>query len=380
MGDIVIIGGGFAGLEAARVLSGKRKVLGDRRVIIVDPKVSFDFLPVLPDVCGSFVPKDHVTLNLREYLESIKVNFENDEVVKIDTKKKEILLKNNTVLGFEYLILACGSITNFYGQSDIERRSLKLDSVDDALVVLNTVSTYPAKKFLIVGGGYTGVEIASNLAMFLKKKRIKKYSVNIIEKGEDILGALSQGTKDYCRINLSALRVNIFTESSIKEITDAEVTLSNGTVFKDYIIIWSAGVHTPEFVRKMDFDKDGQGRLLVDRSLKFSDGCFAAGDVAAFRYKGKVLRMAVQFSLAEARVAALNIVRLIMGKKIAKYRPIDLGFLVPLSNKKAIGKVLLLPIVGWAGWVCHYAMCIYRSVGIKNKLGIFNDCVKKLFR
>jgi NADH dehydrogenase len=381
MGDIVIVGGGFAGLEAARALSNKRSKLGARRIIVIDAKETFDFLPVLPDVCGSFVPKGHVTLDLREYLEKLKVNFENDEVVKIDTDRREVFLKNGGILSFEFLIVSCGTVTNFYGDTEAERRALKLDTADDALVLLNTVTTYPSKKILIVGGGYTGVEIASSLAAFLRKRRIKKYSVNIIEKAEDILGPLPQWVKDYCRINLCALRVNIYADSSIKGLTDGRAKLSCGTEFEDYLLVWAAGVWTPRFVRDMKFEKDGQGRLAVDRSLNFFDRCFAIGDAACFKYKGRTLRMAVQFSIAEADVAAKNILRIIAGKKrLAKYRPMDYGLLVPMANKKACGKILFFNVRGILGWFLHYAMCIYRSISANNKFGIFGDLLARLFR
>lgn len=381
MGDIVIIGGGFAGLEAVRVLVQNRKKLGGRRVIVVDAKPTFDFLPVLPDVCGSFIPREHATLDLREYLAKLKVNFENDEVVRIDTKASEVLLKKGGVLSYEFLVLACGTMTNFYGDADIARRALKCDTADDALMLLNTVSTYPSKKILIIGGGYTGVEIAAHLASFLRHRRIKKYSIHIIEKGEDILGPLPAWMKDYARLNLCALRVDVTTNASLKEVADKRVKLSNGMEFEDYLLIWAAGVQTPGFVRDLKFEKDDQGRLFVDFALKFADKCFAVGDAAAFKHKGKTIRMAVSFSMAEAKAAAKNILRLIASKKTLRpYRPLDLGLLVPMANKKAVGRVLFFRVWGWAGWFFHYAMCVYRSIGVKNKCGIALDCLKRLFR
>ncbi|HAJ57345.1 MAG TPA: hypothetical protein DCL35_06210 [Candidatus Omnitrophica bacterium] len=381
MGDIVIIGGGFAGLEAARVFSRKRSKLGSRRVIVVDAKPTFDFLPVLPDVCGSFVSKEHVILDLREYLEALKVNFENDEVINIDADAREVFLKGGRSLAFEFLIVCCGSVTNFYGAAEIERHALKLDTADDAAALLNTVATYPQKKIVIAGGGYTGVEIASSIAAFLRRKKVKKYSVNIVEKQDDILGPLPQWAKDYCRINLAALRVNIYADSSIKEVTENRVKLSSGMEFDDYLFIWAAGVQTPKFLRDLKFEKDTQGRLVVDNYLRFSEGCFAAGDAACFKSKGKALRMAVQFSLAQADVAAGNILRIIAGKKgLIKYRPCDLGLLVPMANRKACGKILFFRVWGIFGWALHYIMCVYRSIGAKNKFGILRDCLLRFFR
>lgn len=380
MGDIVIIGGGFAGLEAARVFARNRKRLGDRRVILIDAKSTSDFLPVLPDVAASFIPKEHAALDLESYLERLNVNFENNEVARIDTQAREVILKGGGVLSFEYLVLACGTVTNFYGQEDVRRRALKLDSADDALVLLNTVTTYPAKKILIVGGGYTGVEVASSLAMYFRRRKIKKYSIHLIERGEDILGVLPEWVRDYCRVNLCALRVDIHTGVSIKEIADQRLTLSSGMEFDDYLLIWTAGVQTPSLVSSLNAEKDAQGRLLVDPYLRFADVCFAAGDAAAFRHGNRALRMAVQFSLAEGALAARNILRLVAGKKkLCRYRPLDLGLLVPMANKKAAGRVLFVRTWGIAGWIMHFIMCAWRSLGANNRMGICCDASKRIF-
>ncbi len=381
MGDIVIVGAGFAGLEAARVLSGRRTRLGNRRIIVVDKKATSDFLPVLPDVCGEFVPSSHVCLELAEYFERLKVNFENDEAVKINISSREVMLQKGGVLSYEFLILACGSVTNFYGQKGAEGLALKLDSSEDARVILNTVKAYPSKPVVIIGGGYTGVEIASNLAMFFKRRKIKKYSINLVERSEDILVNLPQWVRDYCRINLAALRVNVYADTFIKEIAGKRILLSSGMEFSDCIMIWAAGVHTPLLISGLECEKDRQGRIVVDQYLRFSDSCFAIGDAASFRNKDRPLRMAVQFSLAEADNAASNILRIIAGKKrLTRYRPLDFGLLLPMANRKACGRVLFFRIWGIIGWFLHYAMCIFRSYGIRNKLGILSDSLLRLFR
>ncbi|OIO35218.1 MAG: hypothetical protein AUJ74_07185 [Candidatus Omnitrophica bacterium CG1_02_44_16] len=373
-GDIVIIGGGFAGLEAARLLSKKRARLNNRRVIVVDAKKTFDFLPVLPEVAGGYVQKKNAVLDLAYYLESLRVNFEQDEVVRVDIGTKEVFLKSGGVLYYEFLVIACGSVTNFFGMDDVQRRSLKLDTAEDAVILRNVVITYPNKKIIIVGGGYTGIEIASNLAYLLRRKKIKKYSINVIERADDILSSLPEWARDHCRVNLSKLRVNAYTECSIEEVSDQRVKLSNGMMFEDYILVWAAGVVTPAFVRDLKFEKDKQGRLSVDEHMMFSGHCFAVGDAAAVKNGNSILRMAAPFSVAQARVAVANILRGVKGvKRLVKYHPIDFGFLVPMADRDACGKVLIFRVSGFLGWFLYYVMCISRSLSLDNKLGIFGD-------
>ncbi|MFA5038594.1 MAG: FAD-dependent oxidoreductase [Candidatus Omnitrophota bacterium] len=378
MGDIVIIGAGFAGLEAARVFSRNKKNLGERRIIVIDAKRTFDFLPVLPDVIGGRISRSHATVDLEAYLEGMGVAYENGEVEFLDTAAKEVRLKAGHALGYEYVLVCPGSSTNFYGNKDFQKRALKLDTAQDALVLQNTVLTYPEKNFVVVGAGYTGIEVATNIARLLKKRGVKKYRIHIVERQEDILGPLTERIKDYCRINLCSLRIQVHTGVSIKEAGDERLKLSSGFEISDYLMIWAAGVETPEFVRQLPFGKDKQGRLQVEETLRFASGAFAAGDAACFTRGGKPLRMAVQFSLKQGHLAAHNIIRLCRKMTtLKKYRPVDLGFLVPMANRKACGKVLFVPVWGLAGWIFHYLMCIYRSLTFSNRLGILTDAFFK---
>jgi len=374
VGDIVVIGAGFAGLAAARVFSRHRKALGGRRVILVDAKRTFDFLPILPDMIGGRIVRDHAVLDVAEYLERLGVNFENGEAASVDMAAREVRLKDGHALGYEYLLVCCGSVTNFYGAVEIEKHALKLDSADDAAMIQNTVVTYPQKKFLIVGGGYTGIEIATNIARFLRRHRVRKYNIHVIERQEDILTALPEWMRDYCRLNLCRLRIQLHVGASISQRTESSVTLSNGLRIDDCLFVWAAGVQTPGFVRRLPSEQDPQGRLKVDKTLSFAEGAFAAGDAAAFMKKGRALRMAVQFSLNEGHLAAENILRLCAGrKKLKAYRPLDLGYLVPMANFRACGTVLGVPVLGFVGWILHYAMCIYRSLSLRHRLGIARD-------
>ncbi|MFH0876784.1 MAG: FAD-dependent oxidoreductase [Candidatus Omnitrophota bacterium] len=373
MGDILIIGAGFAGLQAARTLSKNKARLNARRVLVVDAKTTFDFLPLLPDVAGRRIKKDHVGVDIGVYLRRLGVNFQQGRVERLDLDAKEAHLANGHVLSYEFLLLACGSETNFFGAAEAQRLALKLDSADDAQDLVDQAAQWANKKILVVGGGYTGIEVATNLAVFLRSRNIKKYQIAIVERTEEILGPLPDWMKDYCRLNLCRLKIAVHVGCSIAEMTKEKIRLTNGLAFEDTFLIWAAGVQTPGFVRDLPCPKDRQGRLAVDKNLKFSENCFAAGDVASFVVGQRPLRMAVQFSLAQADVAAKNISCLIAGRKPGVYRSLDLGYFVPMANRKACGKVLGVRCWGFLGWSMHYLMCVYRSLTFKNQWGVFRD-------
>ena len=376
MGDILIIGGGFAGLEAARVLSKKRSGLLGRRVLVVDVKETSDFLPVLPDVAAGRVRPKSAAVDVAAFCDRLGVNFTRGEVARVDPGVREVYLADGSVLGYEFLVISCGTTTNFYGMEDVRRYAVKLDSVGDAAKMLKIVTDHPEKKILIAGGGYTGVEIASHLASMFRRRKIKKYSVSIIEKGEDILGVLPEWMREYARANLSRLKISIHTECSLSEIAQDRAKLSNGMAFEDVLVVWAAGVRAPDFVGKLPFEKDRQGRLKVDASMRCGDGIFAVGDAAVVTHRGVSLRMAVQFSLAEADIAAKNILRSIKGAHLVSFRPLDLGLIVPMANRVACGRVFLFRVKGIVAWLFHYAMCVYRSWTIKNRWQLTADVIR----
>lgn len=377
MGDVLIIGGGFAGLEVARVLARKRSGLLGRRVLVVDFRETSDFLPILPDVAAGRLRPRSAAVDSAAVCDRLGVNFTRGEVARVDPALKEVTLADGSVLAYEFLVIACGSMTNFYGMEDVRRGALKLDSVADARRILKAVTEHPEKKILIAGGGYTGVEIASQLAWMFRRRKTKKFSVSLIEKGEDILGVLPEWMREYCRANLSRLKVSIHTECVLKDVSESRVTLSNGMVFEDVQVIWAAGVRTPDFVNALPFEKDRQGRLRVDTAMRCADAIFAVGDAASCVFGGSTLRMAVQFSLAEADVAGKNILRLIKGaSRLAFFRPLDLGLIVPMANRVACGRVLFIKVKGILAWLFHYAMCVYRSQTLNSRRNLVADILR----
>lgn len=371
MKKVLIIGGGFAGLSALNKLSRFSKKTD---IALVDKKKEFNFLPVIPDIVGRKIDPCFLTNNLEDMCRKQGCKFINEEIISLDLKNKFAYGSKQDIV-YDFLLIASGSQTNFYGNDLVEKNSYKLDSVLDAYKILGTLNSKKFNTFIIAGGGYTGIEIASNLKRHINSLKIDK-KVVIIEKAPSLLGPLPDWMKQYVSRNLIRLNIEFYTNIEIANIEPNKVTLSNGKIFDKSMLIWTAGVRTGEFIEKLDVEKNHQGRIKVDSYLRLSDSCFVAGDAALFSYRGKDLRMAIQFAISQGEHAAKNILNIVLNKPLREFKPLDLGYIIPMANNISCGNILGFNIRGAIPIILHYFMCIYRSFGLRNKIGILIDLIR----
>jgi len=371
---ILIIGGGFGGLSAASQLC---KSGLDFDIILIDKKESTGFLPMLPDCIGRGINPEFLAYKIEDISRKAGFKFIRDEVVSMDLDKRHVLTKTQ-FLDYDYLVIASGSETNFYGNENIKQNALTLDSVDDAKKIISTLRQNEFDNFIIGGGGYTGIELATNLRVYLDKVQ-RNGKIIIVERAPAILGPLPCWMKNYVAINLGDLNVEVYVNSTIEKIEGRNANLSGGRSFNNALLIWVAGVKTAGFIQNLKLEENPQGRIKVDEYLRINDHCFAVGDAAFFAYNESPLRMAVQFAITQGECVALNIMRSIKGRKLKKFIPGDLGYIIPMANNKSCGVVFGLNLKGFFPTVLHFIMCIYRSYGLKNKLGIIRDLKKRTF-
>lgn len=373
MHKIVIIGGGFGGLTAARrlCLSGF-----SFEGALIDKKKSSDFLPALPDCLGRGIDPGCLAYPIGYMCEAAGFKFINDEVMSIDVEKKEISMKSRA-LNYDFLIIASGSETNFYGNENIRKYACKLDDAEDAGNIVEKLNEGSYKTYIIGGGGYTGVEAAANLAVFLSKKKIAGARVIIVERSGSILGPLPEWMKIYAFRNLKQLNVEIFVNSRIEKIEGQKAYVSGGRVFDNSLVIWAAGVKTADFIQDLGAKKNPQGRIEVDEYLRLNRHCFVIGDASYVRCKDIFLRMAVQFSIAQGRCAARNIINTIKGRRLDRYSPVDLGYIIPMANNMSCGKILGINMKGFMPTVFHFMMCVYRSWGWRNKINLLKGLIRR---
>lgn len=372
MKKIVIIGAGFAGISAIERL---RRTKLDIEIILIDKKGTFDFLPLLPDCLGRGIGPGFLAYELSDLREELKFKLVRDEVTAVNPEDKKVFCRQYSCV-YDYLLIASGSETNFYGNKIIAENAYKIDSVADVRALSGLLREKNFEHYIVCGGGYTGIEAATNLRLFLDKAGRDK-PVIIVERSGKILGPLPQWMKDYVLSNLKRLRIAVYTNSAIEKIEDAKAYVGAGKSFDQALVVWAAGVKTADFIQGLKAEKNPQGRIKVDAYLRINESCFAAGDAAYFDLKGNFLRMAVQFAICEGDCAAVNIINSINGRGLRPYRPLDLGYVIPMANNRSCGRVFGVNFKGSLPTLFHFMMCIYRSYGLRNKTGVIRSLFGK---
>ena len=368
MKRIVIIGGGFAGLSALHTLQSKQALY---EIILIDKKKASDFLPLLPDIISGRVRPEHLCYSFDYVKKRFGVDFIHDTVTAIDVHNKKIITRRQ-VVEYDFVIIACGSETNFYGNTDIQNNAYTLDSVSDAQYIVNTIKKKLPAIIVVCGGGYTGIEVITNTWRYCKKRNVNM-RLCIVERDPSLIPTLPSWMQIYTYSNMKSLGIDIYCNTTIDHLRDNSIILSDGTHLPNAMVIWTAGVKIPDFIQTVDAEHISQGRIAVDQYLRINESCYIVGDAASVVYKNVPLRMSVQFSLMEGRHAAENIKRSLQGNPLRPFKPVDLGFIIPMANNKSCGSVRGIPVRGRGATLLHYGMCLFRTFTIPNKIGILKD-------
>jgi NADH dehydrogenase len=360
---VVIVGGGFAGLAAARRLGGHR---GKVRTILFDPRETSDFLPLLPDIVGGRLGAGTTQYPLEHAARRFHAEYVSEAVQEIDLSRR-ILRTSQTETEFDYLILTCGSVSNFHGTPGAEAHAFPVKSASEADRLSRAVADRHWRQVIVCGGGYTGVEIATHVKNRFRKNQDER-EVLLLDNSDRILRGMPEGFRRYTEENLRRMEVRVLAGTTVKRICDnGSVLLSNGTQYPRALVAWSAGVKTPGFVEDLGVELGPGGRVVVDENLGFADGCFAAGDAAHVNRRGKPLRMGIQFSLMGGYRAAENVLRSINRKPLRRFNPLDPGYIVPMANGRSCGNVMRVRLYGRMATFLHYFMCGFRTWGVRNR-------------
>lgn len=399
---VVIIGGGFAGLAVAK---GLRKQ--ELQVVLLDKHNYHTFQPLLYQVATGGLEPDSIAFPLRKTFNDLEnYFFRLTEVTHINPDKKTV----ETTIGnldYDYLVIATGSKTNFFGNKNIEKhamamksvpqslniRSLIIENFEEALLTSDLDERLALMNFVIVGGGPTGVELAGALAEMKKGILPKDYpdldirqmQINLIQGSDRLLDAMSIQSSRKSEDFLTKLGVNIWKEIFVKDYDGLNVITNTEQTFKAATVIWAAGV-TGDTIDGLTHDAIIQRgtRFKVDAYNRVNgyDTIFAIGDVASMsseKYEHGHPMMA-QPAIQQGKLLAKNILALQKGKQLKPFVYNDKGSMATIGRNKAVVDLPKWKFQGIFAWFVWMFVHLFSLIGFRNKLVVFMNWVYNYIR
>jgi NADH dehydrogenase len=379
---VVIVGGGFGGLQCAKALRGKPV-----DVLLVDRHNYHLFTPLLYQVASCLLNPSEITAPLRKVFRGApNIRYREGDVTGVDYERKVVHLADGTDLPYDYLVVATGSTTNFYGNESVRDHALGLKDLGEALQLRNHVlqcleraTTAPTEAerarlltFCIVGGGPTGVEYAGALGELARLVLPHEYPelpassmrILLLEGGDRLLTMFVPRLAKYARRELERRGVDVRTNTLVDSADARGVVLHDGTEVPTATMVWTAGV------RPNDPVHEHPRRFEVDDHLRVTEaeGVFAIGDVAGAHDKhGTLLPMVSPPAMQAGRYVARHIVD---GGARRKFRYRDKGTLATIGRRSAVGQVGPLRFRGFPGWIAWLVVHLYYLIGFENRLRV----------
>lgn len=366
---ILILGGGFAGIGAAAKLAGIAQNSNNVEVTLIDQHPFTTMVPSLPDLAGTRISGKFLTEKIDKMV-SRDIRVATRMVKHVDMQNRTVAT-DKEVYSYDYLVLATGSVTNFFDFNQHLEKVHKLDFLGDGERIAKEFPAYLQRSekpnVIVVGGGYTGLEPACNLR-YCARKLQKPCDISIVELKDTILPGMPDEIRLYMEQCCRKQNLKMLTGTSVQTFDGTSVELSNGKKFDDVFVCWSTGT---KFGLEMEsnYESIKDGRVIVDACLRIPQHpeVYAAGDAAAINAGNGYLRKAVNFALYSGRHAGTNITRTIRGQDPKPWTPRDLGWVIPFCTT-ATGKLLAkFTVRGRLPLALHYFMCGYRNYNRTNR-------------
>ncbi len=393
MPKVIIIGGGFGGLTAAQALAN-----AGVEITVVDRTNHHLFQPLLYQVAMAGLSPAEIAMPIRSILAPQKnAAVILGEVTAIRTRESKLSLKDGE-LSYDYLIVASGAETSYFGHAEWERVAPGLKSLHDAVEIRERVllafetaerSDDPKVRerlltFAVIGGGPTGVELAGALAELANRvlssdfRRIDPSSSRIVlvEAGERILPGFAPDLSENAGEQLRELGVEVKTLTRVTAIDDFGVSI-NGEVLPCSVVIWGAGVQATKLTKTIGAPLDPAGRVIVEQdcSLPGEKNVFVIGDAACFMHEGKALPGVSPVAMQQARSVAANIKRDLEGKPRENFEYFDKGSMATIGRSRAIAQAGRVHLTGFMAWVAWLVIHIWYLIGFRNRFAVLFNWV-----
>ncbi|WP_185871507.1 NAD(P)/FAD-dependent oxidoreductase [Blattabacterium cuenoti] len=388
---IVIIGGGFAGLQVAKKLRRDKF-----QVVLIDKNNYHTFQPLLYQVATAGLEPDSIAHSIRNIIKKTKNFFFRLAVVHYINIKKQKIHTNIGILSYDYLIIATGSITNYFGNKNIESfalpmksipealnlRSLILQDFESALLMKNDKEKKRLMTFVIVGGGPTGVELAGALAEMKKyvlpydypDLDIQHMNIHLLQATSRLLDGMSEQSARQAYKNLKELGVIIWLNCLVKDYNGEIVFMEKDQKIESSNVIWAAGVKGAIIKGFLKEDIIGN-RILVDNYLKTIryENIFAIGDIA-YMYGNKNYPnghpMTAQPAIQQGNYLAKNLNYFLVDGKSYNMKPFvykNLGSMATIGRNKAVCDFPCLKLKGFLAWIVWMFVHLVSLVGFRNR-------------
>ncbi len=396
---IVVIGAGFGGINIVKKLNFSKM-----QVVLINKTNYHTFQPLLYQVATAGLEPDSIAYSVRSiFKKEPNFHFRITEVKHIYPDKKSILTDLGE-LSYDYLVIATGSQTNFYGNANIQKyampmktvpeavdmRSLVIQNLEAAILTNNLEERNSLMNFVIVGGGPTGVELAGAFAE-LKKHilptdypdlDIRKMNVNLIQADSRLLIGMGEKSSEKAKEYLEKMGVSIWFNTFVKDY-DGENVVTNTHNFQAYTLIWTAGVKG-NLIEGLSQESIIGGRYAVNEfnQVKGYNNIFAIGDIAcmANEKQPKGHPMVAQPAIQQGKLLAKNLKRIFCNKAMIPFNYFDKGSMATVGRNKAVVELRGMRFSGWFAWILWITVHLAFLVGFRNKMVTLSNWIVQYFQ
>ena len=381
---ILILGGGFGGVRCALDLEKKLKnkvLAGQVEITLIDKNSWHLFVPALYEVASAYgVKKDPFATRLKKTIcipysnifENKKINFVQAEIYSVDLENRKVATSGGEVMDYDYLVIALGSQPADFAIPGVKEYAFQFKYINDALMLNQKIDELTKEvavgarskpvKIAIVGAGFTGIELAAELACCVKKLakacniKGRCERIMLLEAGPKILPAVSDKERAIILERLTHLGVEVMENVAAEEVRNNYIKLKNGKEIEAELMIWTAGVRLPELLERTSFlPLTEKKKIKVNNGLEADGlaGVFAVGDNTEFidLKTSKPVPALAYVAVDQGRIAAKNIIRLINNKKPVAYGPFYSVWIAPVGGKFALARLWGINIKGFWGWL-----------------------------
>lgn len=401
---IVIVGGGFAGVECARRL---RRALArnEWEIVLFNRENHMVFHPLLAEVAGASINPDAVAAPLRQMLPGVKHRTEEVERVFLGASEVEYAGDDGKLrrMGYDHIVLAVGSVVNLGMVPGMADHAFPLKTIGDAMALRAHVMHKLEQaevcedaerrkwylSFVIVGGGFSGVETAGELndlaresCRFFQNFCGDDVSVTLVHSREQILPEVTPTLREFARAKMERAGIRMALNARVALATSEGVGLKDGTMIRGATVVCTIGTTMPPVVERLDAPKEG-GRLLTepDMRLQGRQNAWATGDCARVMnaYDNQPSPTTAQFAVRQGKQVARNIVRAVRGEGTEPFRFKPLGQLCAIGGRRAVAELFGMKLSGFFAWFLWRTVYLMKMPSVARKIKVGLDWAWDLF-